>query len=261
MKSKLSLLPHIERKYKTDVFYYEGALTLGGARRLRESIDATALQHANRLLILDTTEGSVESAWQMISALKGPYGDHELTLYVPGSCTGPGALLAIAADTIILDDAGRIGQISGSQNSNVLSAKNAMRGLKVLRSELPDVELAAAAIGQLDLKTIGQQEREIQLARNYAAGFAPFYRQRLVESLLGNQGGPSPLFGWADLSRWTNVIQPSNALVDFVRYIKWDIMESGLAAPHAILLSSGGRAPRSKRQRSGVSRAGGEKAA
>lgn len=244
MKSKLSLLPHIEKKYQTDVFYYRGPLTQNGVLDLRGSMDANTLQYGDVLLILDTTEGSIESARQMVTALIGAFGDHQLKLYVPRLCTGPGALLAMAADTIIMDDVGRIGQISGSLDSDTLSTKNALNGLKALRSELADVEIAAAAIGQLDLQAIGKQESEMQLAREYAAGLAPIHRQQLVPNLLGHVSGPNVLFDRADLCLWTNVIQPSAALVDFARYLKADAAEAGFSAPHAMCLASGRRAPR-----------------
>ena len=261
MTDKRSLLPRIEKKYEADIFYYEGPLTCDGARHLRNSIDATAMKYADVLLILDTTEGFVEAAWQMINALKGPYGYHGLTLYVPELCTGPGALLAIAADTIIMGDAGRIGQICGSLNSKVLSAKNVISGFKVLKSELGDSELAAAAIGNLDLQAVGRQERDMQLAREYIDWFAPVEFPELVENLMGKCQGPNPLFGWADLATWTKVIQPSDALVDLAYRMRADTMKSGLPAPHARFLGSGRRAPTPKRQRAGASKPSQAKAA
>lgn len=198
--AKPDVIEQVSLKLNSDIYLYSGILDKDGADRFILAAEENKSKE-NVILILTTHGGHADAAYRIARYLKRTYG--KFALYVFGQCKSAGTLLALGADEIVMSCLGELGPLdvqifkrdellfrnSGLDISEALESINGYafsifqkQFLEIIRRSSGIIttktagEIASAITtgllapiaGQLDPLRIGEMQRAIRVASDYA---------------------------------------------------------------------------------------------
>ncbi|CAI2936233.1 SDH family Clp fold serine proteinase [Aminobacter niigataensis] len=195
-------LAAVEDKYDSDIFVYSAPIDNDGFSALTEAVtqkkNSSTRPHC--LMILTTTGGLANSAYQIARLLQQTYGS--FTIFTPRYCKSAGTIIALGAHCILMDVFSELGPLDvqlldrdeiGNRKSglltrsafeslsnevfdlfskNMLGIKKASRGMISFKlaadiSWRMTAELMAPIFGQLNPDIIGSDYRDLRIAKLY----------------------------------------------------------------------------------------------
>lgn len=186
--------------HDTDIFVYSGPLSRADVKEVLDE-RALAIDAKHCLLVLSTPGGDADAAYLIARAFKRRYDDFRL--FVPGLCKSAGTLIALGADEIIMGERGELGplDVQLAKDDDLFrrnSGLDLLRAIPFLVSSTFEAfeqcflqlvsrsggsitthtaaeiatnlaaELFSPVTGQLDPQKIGETQRAIEIAMEYA---------------------------------------------------------------------------------------------
>ena len=194
------LAERIAAERRADVLLFRGPIARDGDGQLAPARRQRA-DRRNVILILSTLGGSGDAAYRVMRSLHRAY--ERVTIVVDDFCKGAGTLLVVGADGLVMSDYGELGPLdvhggAPVQLGQMSSGLAPLQALRSLRTEALDLfeqsyrqlrergrpplstrgaaerasELAVGLVSpisaQLDPDQIGEVERGVSMAREYA---------------------------------------------------------------------------------------------
>lgn len=177
-------LCHIQQSRQADVYVYDGRIEYDEYAQFMKVAGKPASEQA--LLILRTQGGNPDVAYKIAQRLLRRH--KRFTLFVPANCKSAGTLIALAANELIMSDAGELGplDIQFQKPKEILDQNS---GLDLVQSlNYLEVKLALVfqqQLGQLRINTGLSTELCAELAMKLAVGLYGKIGERIDPIQLG----------------------------------------------------------------------------